>query len=128
MSPDESEVRAAAADAATSQVQTTLHVGITNCRKLKWAMLGDISKGIMLVQNEGAYEPWITTQIYSSLISHMQYILTLQGHHQVSIIIKILQKIGIFMTFKNFIHLSKECDLILTTNFVVTYNFIEVIL
>jgi hypothetical protein len=54
MSPDDSEVRAAAA--ATSQVQT-LHVGITNCRKLKWTMLGVISKGIMLAQNEAAYEP-----------------------------------------------------------------------
>jgi len=32
MSPDDSEVRAAA---VTSQVQTTFHVGITNYRKLK---------------------------------------------------------------------------------------------
>jgi hypothetical protein len=55
MSPDDSEVPAAAV--ATSQVQTTLHVGITNCRKLKWTMLGVISKGKMLLQNEAAYEP-----------------------------------------------------------------------
>jgi len=74
MSPDDSEVHAAAA--ATSQVQT-LHVGITNCRKLKWTMLGVISKGIMLAQNEAAYEPWITTQMYSCLSSHIQYVFDL---------------------------------------------------
>jgi len=55
MSPDDSEVHAAAI-AATSQVQTRFHVGITNCRKLKWPMSGVISKDIMLIKNEGAYE------------------------------------------------------------------------
>jgi hypothetical protein len=55
MSPDDYEVCAAAAP--TSQIQTTFHLGITNCRKLERTMLGVISKGIMLVQNEGAFEP-----------------------------------------------------------------------
>jgi len=90
-------------------------------------MLGVISKGIMLAQNEAAYELWITTQIYSCLIPHMQYVWTLQGHHQVSIIIEILQKnLNFYDYFNNFIHPHKECDLILTMNFVVTHNFIKV--
>ena len=59
----------------------------------------------------------------------MQYVLTLQDHHQVSIIIKILRKnLNSYDFFKIFIHPHKECDLILTMNFVVTYNFIEVFL
>jgi hypothetical protein len=92
-------------------------------------IFGVISKGIMLAQNEAVYEPWITTQIYSSLISHMQYVLTVQGHHQVSVTTEILQKnLNFYDFFKNFIHQRKECDLILTKNFVVTYNFIKVFL
>jgi len=59
----------------------------------------------------------------------MQYVLTLQGHHQVSIIIEIFQKnLNFYDSFKNFIHPCKEYALILTTNFVVTYNFIKVFL
>lgn len=52
----------------------------------------------------------------------MQYVFTLQDYHQVSVRIKILRKIWILMTFfKNLIHPRKECGLILTVNFVVTY-------
>lgn len=70
-------------------------------------MLGVISKGIMLTQNEATYEPWITTKIYSCLILHMQYVLTLQGNHQVSIIIETLQKnLNFYNFFKNFIHVK----------------------
>jgi len=65
---------------------------------------------------------------YSSLISHMQYVLTLQGHHQVSIIIQILQKsMNFYNFFKNFIQV-KNVIFILTANFVATYNFTEVFL